>query len=218
MKSSALVIGATGLVGRQLVNQLLAAPDYNRVTVFVRRKMDIQHPKLVERIIDFDKPELWRAEVTGDVLFSALGTTLKQAGSKEAQYQIDYTYQYQFAAAAAQNGVATYVLVSSAGADVKSGVFYSRMKGELELAVRQLGFKSLYLLQPSLLTGARMNARIGEAIGYQALTFLNAIGLFRKYKPIPGATVATAMINAAARAAPGVHTVTLDRVFDLART
>jgi uncharacterized protein YbjT (DUF2867 family) len=151
--------------------------------------------------------------VQGDVLFSALGTTLKQAGSKENQYKIDYTYQYQFAAIAAENGVPVYVLVSSAGADPASSVFYSRVKGELENAVKKLSFQSVYFIQPSLLVGERKNQRTGEKLGYYVLKTLNSIGILKKYKPIQGKTVAQALINCGIKAEKGIHTITLHKVF-----
>lgn len=120
---TALVIGATGLVGNQLVEQLLANDQFSAVVIFVRRTTGLQHNKLREHIISFEQPESWDHLVKGDVLFSALGTTLKQAGSKETQFKVDFTYQYQFAEVAATNGIATYVLVSSAGANEKASFF-----------------------------------------------------------------------------------------------
>ena len=137
---TAVVIGATGLVGSELVALLLADSRFETVKVFVRRSTGRQHPKLEEHLVNFDAVETWKEQLTGDVLFSAMGTTLKQAGSKDAQYKIDYTYQYNVAKAAAENGVPQYVLISSAGASPKSRIFYSRMKGELEESVKKLTF------------------------------------------------------------------------------
>ena len=101
----ALVIGATGMVGSQLIQQLLADDRFEKIRVFSRRSLAITHPKLEEHLIDFNFPEQWRGLVRGNVLFSALGTTLSKAGSKGAQFKIDYKYQYQFAKAASENGV-----------------------------------------------------------------------------------------------------------------
>src|SRR5579875_633123 len=128
---TALVIGATGLVGTHLVKQLLADDRFAKVKTFVRRLTNAGNHKLKPHLIDFSQLQLSKQAITGDVLFSALGTTLRQAGSKEEQYKIDYTYQYNFAKIAAENGVGTLVLVSSAGASPKANIFYSRMKGEL---------------------------------------------------------------------------------------
>ena len=123
---TALVLGATSLVGSHLLNMLLEDGQYAAVKVFVRRKIDMQHPRLQVQVVDFDRPETWHRELKGEVLFSTLGTTLRQAGSQDAQYRVDYTYQHEAARAAAANGVETYVLVSSAGADANARVFYSR--------------------------------------------------------------------------------------------
>jgi uncharacterized protein YbjT (DUF2867 family) len=213
---TALIIGATGLVGKYLAELLLNDSRFGKVIVFARRTTGLNDPKLEEHIVDFNSPAEWMHLVKGDVAFSAMGTTLKQAGSKEAQYKIDYTYQYEFAKASAANGVPVYVLVSSAGADAKSTIFYSRIKGELENAVRKLNFTSVYFIQPSLLVGDREEKRGGEKIGFAVLKALNAIGILRKYKPIHGREVAKALLNCGAKAEKGVHTITLNKVFEAA--
>ena len=142
----ALVIGATGLVGSELIDQLLNNEQFTRVKVFGRRPTGKSHPKLEEHVINFDQPEQWKGLVRGDILFSALGTTLKKAGSKGAQFKIDYKYQYYFARAAAENGVSNYVLVSAAGSSPTSRIFYSRMKGILEKDIKKLAFQIKYSL------------------------------------------------------------------------
>ncbi|EJF08113.1 NAD(P)H-binding protein [Pontibacter sp. BAB1700] len=213
---TALVIGATGLVGKQLVQQLLADDRFNNVIVFGRRSLGITNTKLQEHLIDFDKPEEWQQLVKGDVFFSTLGTTLKQAGGQNEQYKVDYHYQYKFAEAAARNGVPAYVLVSSSGADPGSLIFYSRMKGALEEAVKKLGFKSISIIQPGLLHGDRQESRTGEEIGYKVMHFLDKLGIAGKYKPYEDRVVAQAMINAGIAAQPGVHTYNLNEVFELA--
>jgi len=212
---TAIVIGATGLVGRELIRLLLDDNRFNKILVFSRRSLQIKNAKLGEYIIDFDKPDTWQHLVKGDVLFSALGTTLQQAGGKQAQYKIDYTYQYGFADAAARNGVPVYVLVSSASADPKSGLFYTRMKGELERDIRQLSFLSINIIQPGLLAGKRQEERLGEKLANILLSAFNAIGLFKKYCPIEGKIVAQAMVNACNAAVKGVHVYALEDVFML---
>lgn len=212
----AVLIGASGLVGSKLVEQILAHPAYDELTVFVRRRVDISSPKLRQHRIDFDDLKSWEQLVQGDVLFSTLGTTIRKAGSKPAQYRVDYTYQYEFARAAARNGVSNYVLVSSAGANPGSKIFYSRMKGELERDISPLGFHSTSILQPSLLWGSRQEERVGEKLGYHILKGLNAVGLFRKYRPIDDKIVAAAMLNADLRADPGLKRYVLDEIFELA--
>ena len=192
----ALVIGATGAVGKDLVEQLLKDEAFDRVDVFVRRKVSIQSPKLVSHIIDFNKPEEWEALLTGDVLFSCLGTTIKATGSQQAQWKVDYTYQYEAAKAARENGVPKYVLVSSIGASSKSKIFYSRMKGALEDAVKELGFPGCFILRPPSLI-RKGSDRFGEKAGVAVLKCFNAIGLMRSWKPMPTEEVAAAMIRLA---------------------
>ena len=194
MKRIANVIGASGLVGQQLVVQLLNHPEYEKVRIFVRRKTGIIHPKLEEQLIDFDQPENWKHLVQGDVLFSTLGTTIKTAKTKENQYRVDYTYQYEFAHAAAGNGVPTFVLVSSMGANPKSTVFYSRMKGELEEAVADLNFTKLRIFRPSILDGKRKEQRVGEKIALVISRFLTKI-ILKNYRPTPVDVLAAKMIR-----------------------
>ncbi|MGC9344211.1 MAG: NAD(P)H-binding protein, partial [Bacteroidales bacterium] len=128
---TAIIAGATGLVGGHLLEQVLEDPYFDVIIIFVRRTTGIDHPKLTEHIVNFDTPDEWKDRVKGDILFSAMGTTLKQAGSKEAQKKVDYTYQYEVAKMAAAKGVQDYVLVSTPGASPGSMVFYIRIRGEL---------------------------------------------------------------------------------------
>jgi uncharacterized protein YbjT (DUF2867 family) len=213
---TALVIGATGMVGKELVQQLLAHPSFAKVIVFTRRPYELTHPKLEQHIILFDNKESWQHLVKGDVLFSALGTTLKQAGSKEAQYKIDYHYQYNFAEAASNNNVPAYVLISSAMASDKAKLFYTRMKGELERDIKKLSFSSIAIIRPGMLTGNREEKRLGEKIGTRAILLLNGMGLLKKQKPIHASIVAKAMINASLDGKKGIYTYELLEVFQLA--
>lgn len=208
------MIGATGLVGSQLLLALLADQRVGKVIALGRRKTRTDHPKLEEQVIDFATPDAWSPLVQGDVAFSALGTTLKQAGSQAAQKVIDHDYQLAFARAAAKNGVPGYVLVSAASANPKSTMFYSRIKGELDQQVQQLGFQRVRIMRPSLLVGDREKPRPGERIGSVMLRALNTVGIARKYREISGAVVAQAMINAAFDPEKGARIFTLDEIFD----
>ncbi|HPE74457.1 MAG TPA: NAD(P)H-binding protein [Draconibacterium sp.] len=194
MKLSANVIGATGLVGKQLVEQLLNDNRFDKVRIFVRRDTSLNHPKLEQQIVNFDDEKTWGKLLSGDVLFSALGTTLKQAGSKEKQYAIDFTLNLNFAIKAKENGIENYVLVSSVGANSKSSIFYSRIKGELDEAVAKIGFKKIVIIRPASLTGDRKESRIAEKISIPILNFLTRF-MLKKYRPISDTTVARAMIN-----------------------
>ena len=195
-KREALVIGATGLVGRELVQLLLADSRFASVQVLLRRPTGLKSPKLTEHLIDFEKLQEHAGVIRGDVLFSAMGTTLRQAGSKEKQHRVDYDYQYNTAALAAHNGVTTYVLISAAGANAGSPFFYMRMKGELEQEVARLPFRHVHILQPGFLDGDRTENRPGEKIGLALTKLVTQAGPFRRHRPIPGRTVAQAMIAA----------------------
>ena len=211
----ALLIGATGASGRDLLDLLLNDDDFHQVDVFVRRDVDVVHEKLKIHVIDFDQPERWKHLVKGDVLFSCLGTTLKAAGSKEAQWKIDYEYQFEFAKAAKENGVDNYVLVSAGLASPDSLFFYSRMKGQLEKAVKALGFAKLSIFNPPVLV--RKNSdRTGEVIALKATQFLNKLGLFQSQKPLPTEVLAKALINSAKLKGPGVHTYQGDAIWKAA--
>ena len=192
----ALVIGATGAVGKDLVDQLLKDESVERVDVFVRREVKVPSSKLVPHVVDFDHPEAWSDLLVGDVLFSCLGTTIKAAGSQQAQWKVDYTYQYEAAKAARNNGVGKLVLVSSVGASSKSKIFYSRMKGQLDEDVQKLCFPGCFILRPPSLI-RKGSDRFGEKAGVAVLKCFNAIGLMRSWKPMPTEEVAAAMIRLA---------------------
>lgn len=194
---TAIIIGGTGLVGKELVKLLLNDDNYNEVRLFVRRKSGFEHPKLNEYVVDFASTASWSELVKGDVLFSAMGTTLKTAGSKAKQYEVDFTYQYEFAKAAAANGVKDYVLISSIGANAQSSFFYMRIKGELDEAVSKLAFERIAILRPAQLVGKRDEKRSGEEIGLKIIRLLVKMGLLKKRLPIEGKIVAQAMLNAA---------------------
>ena len=207
-----LIIGATGATGKDLLSQLLADDTYAEVHCFVRKPLALTHPKLHAHVVDFDTPEAWADLVRGDVAFSCLGTTLAVAGSKEAQWRIDYDYQYAFARQCKANGVPTFVLVSAAMANAQSKVFYNRMKGQLEDAVKALEFKRLIIFQPSILIRSNSD-RGAENFSVKAIHFLNKIGLFKRYRPMPTNVLAQRMRREVATATEGVHTFTLDEIF-----
>lgn len=211
---NAVLVGATGLVGAELLRQLLADRDVASVVVLARRAVSVGDPRVRAHVIDFDAPASWADKVQGDVLFSALGTTLKAAGSKDAQYKVDHTYQLAVARAARKNGVGTLVLVSATGADLGSRVFYSRMKGQLEHDVVALGFPRTRILRPGLLDGAREEHRAGEKLALNVLRPLGRV-LPARLRPIPVATVARAALVAARDTTPGPMRLEADELFRL---
>ena len=216
MKLTANVIGATGLVGKQLVNMLLEDKNFEKVRIFTRRETGLSHAKLEQHIVDFRKSETWERQLVGDVLFSALGTTLKQAGSREKQYEIDFTFNHNFATKAKENGIESYVLVSSVGANAKSGIFYTRMKGELDESVSKIGFKNLAVLRPASLTGNRAQRRLAEELSIPVAHFITRF-VFKKYRPISDETVAKAMIAAVLKPTANKIIWEAGEVFDLAK-
>jgi len=212
---TAIILGGTGLVGNALIHQLLENPEYDQVISLHRRKIAIDHVKFQEFLIDFDHLEKDKKFFQGDVLFSSLGTTIKTAGSQEAQYKIDYTYPLEAAKLALENGVKEYVLVSSAGANSNSRTFYTRMKGELEDSIKQLSFDKIRIVQPSFLDGNRTETRIGEKIGIVVFKALAWIPFIKKYRPIHVDIVAKAMQNAL-KTEENIQTIALEELFEIA--
>ncbi len=204
----ALVTGATGMTGRELVRQLLLDSNFTKIITFVRRSSGVIDPKLTEHIVNFDYPEQWQHLVKGDVLFSCMGTTLRNAGSKPAQYKIDFEYQYEIAKAASTSGVKKYILVSSAGASASSPIFYSNMKGKLDEAVQKLPFESITILRPAQLIGEREEKRVAEFFAAKLMIALNSLGILKKYKPLFDFTLAKAMINATKKSGIKIYTFT----------
>ena len=196
-KSHALVIGATGATGRELVNKLLIDDNFQQVSIFVRNAPDIKHKKLKIHEIDFKDLEKYKDKIKGDILFSASGTTKKDAGGKDQQYEIDYTYQYEFAKIAAENGVSNYSLVSSVGANAKSSFFYPKIKGALEEAVKKLDFQKIDIFQPPMLIRQPDLMREGEKSGIKILNRLNKIGILKSQKPLAVESLAEKMLKIA---------------------
>ncbi|WP_299535595.1 NAD(P)H-binding protein [Ulvibacterium sp.] len=208
----ALIIGATGATGKDLLNILLEDDDIHEAHIFVRRGMP-KRDKLTTHLIDFDQTEEWRHLVQGGVLFSCLGTTVKAAGSKEQQWKVDYGYQYEFAKAARDNGVENYVLVSAANASSKSPIFYSRMKGQLEEAIKKLEFRKTIILKPPLLD--RKGSKRGtEVWGVKIISFLNSLGVLKSQSPLSTKVLAEAMVNAFKQGKEGIQYIKQQEIRD----
>lgn len=211
---TAIIIGATGLVGSTLVKQLLENQAYSKIVLLLRKPLNIIHSKLIQEIIDFDK--LDASKIVGDDLFCAMGTTLKKAGSKEAQYKIDCTYPYEIAKIAKANGIKQFILVSSVGANFDSSNFYLRTKGDLEKKMKSLGFQNFVCVRPSMLLGDREEYRLGEKIGAVLSNFLSPLlyGSLRKYHGIESSDVAKAMQKFANQGLSGVKYVEYDEIMN----
>lgn len=212
----AIVIGATGLIGKELVKQLLAKDDFDRVVTLVRKTSGVSDNKLEEIVIDFDEPSSYSKYLMGDVLFCALGTTIKKAGSQEAFRKIDFQFVVDFASVAAKNGVKRFSVVSSLGSKPDTSNFYLRTKGEMEKAISTLNFDSVYVFRPSLLLGERQERRTGEKIAeflFKVIGFV-FVGKLKRYKPVQGSAVAKAMINLSISGKPGINIVESEMIGD----
>jgi uncharacterized protein YbjT (DUF2867 family) len=200
-KPTALIAGASGLVGGECLQRLLASDAYASVTIVTRRSLGkaAKHPQAREVIVDFEKLDRVRADLRADHVFCALGTTIRKAGSQARFRQVDFEYSRRLAELALANGAKHFSLVSALGASSKSGVFYSRVKGELEDALCAMGWPSLCLLRPSVIAGDRQESRPLERLGETLLRFGPAT-----YRPVAAGRIAAAMIATALREPRGV--------------
>lgn len=207
MKKTALLAGATGLIGSALLPLLLAADRYASVIVVGRRPVALVHPKLTQVITDFDQLEAERLRLIADDVYCCLGTTRRQAGSRAAFYRVDFLYVVQLAALTVANFAAQFLVVSALGADGHSRFYYGRVKGEMEEAVRQLPFRAIHIFRPSLLLGERPTPRLGERLSGAVLMLARPLlrGNWAKYRPVAAATVAQAMLRAAGDDGDGIY-------------
>lgn len=196
---TALIAGASGLIGKQLMYKLLESKHYQKVLVLVRKELPIKHPKIEQVVVDFDRLAECKEQFMADDYFCCLGTTMKTAGSKEAFYKVDFTYCLELGKIAAHHQAKCFSLVSAVGSDPGSAIYYSKVKGELEKALESLQLLHLHIFHPSMLLGDRAEFRLGEWIGNPIAQFFSPflVGGWRKYKPIHAAQVANAMLNAA---------------------
>jgi uncharacterized protein YbjT (DUF2867 family) len=217
---SALVVGASGLVGRHLLGLLLAEESYSRIIMLTRKSLGFEHPKLLEYVVNFEQLEKHQDLIKGEDVFCCLGTTIKTAGSQEEFRKVDFTYVVQTAAISKRNGARQFLVISSLGADIHSRIFYNRVKGEMEAAVAKIPFESVRIFRPSLLLGDRRESRPAEAIGkffVKAISVLLFIGGMRRYSAIHAETVAKAMLRAAKQKLDGVETIESEEIQSLGR-
>jgi uncharacterized protein YbjT (DUF2867 family) len=216
---SALVLGATGLVGGHCLDLLLADPAYARVVAPVRRPIGRAHPRLEAPVVDFDRLEDHAGLFAVDEVHVCLGTTIRKAGSREAFLRIDCEYPLRAGRLAAERGATRYLLVSAAGAHPRSPFFYSRAKGRLEAALLELPLRALVLLRPSLLLGERNERRPAEALAQRVLPRLHFLlrGPLRRYHAVHARSVARAMVRLAREAADDVRVVGSDEIERIGR-
>jgi len=206
-----LIVGSTGLVGRDALALALAHPRIEAVVAPLRRASTVEHPRLVSPVVDFDSlpsdAPWWQV----DAVVCALGTTIRVAGSQAAFRRVDHDYPLAVARIARAHGATTYVLNSAMGADALSRVFYSRVKGELEADLAPVGFASLTFVRPGLIGGDRDEFRPGERVATVVLRALHPL-LPRRWRINPAQRIAQCLIDAAVHAAPGTHVVGSDEL------
>ncbi len=199
---TAILAGATGLIGSKLLELLLNEDAYSRVVALSRKKLAVSNVKLLNLVVDFDNLQNYSSLLKGDDVFCCLGTTIKEAGSKDAFRKVDYDYPVSLAKTTHQEGARQFLLVSALGANKNSSIFYNRVKGEVQEAVEKMEFEGLHIFQPSLLLGLRVKKRTGEYLGKMVM---NTFGFFipEKYKAIESVKVARSMLTIANRQKQG---------------
>lgn len=203
---TALVVGATGLVGNELVKRLLASSEYVRVIIWVRKATGISDKRLKEIVIDFDKIEAYEMEDKVDHVFCCLGTTIKKAKTQEAFKKVDLEYPLALGRWAKDKRVSQFLVVTAMGADSKSRIFYNKTKGQLERGLREMGLNGLHIFRPSLLLGERNEVRSGERAAATISKFIPIlfVGPLKRYAPIQGRKVAYAMYKTAIEGRRGI--------------
>ncbi|MGB1205839.1 MAG: oxidoreductase [Chitinophagales bacterium] len=218
-EKTAIIVGATGLTGSHCLQYLLANNHYTKVIKLTRRDVNMQHEKLEQQIINFDKLVDYKKLIKADDIFCCLGTTIKKAGSKEAFRKVDFEYPYQVGKIALENGAKRMFIVTALGADDKSFVFYNKVKGEIENVMAELPFEALHIFRPSLLLGDRKEHRRGESIATSLYSIIEKImlGPLAKYKGIEAKTVAKVMVEVATKNEQGIfvyESQKIQQIFD----
>lgn len=192
---TALIAGATGLVGSELLSLLVDDTSYQKIHILVRKRINFESLKIVEHVIDFEKLEDFQLNETIDHVFCTLGTTIKKAKTKENFRKVDFEYVFQLGKKAKEWKAEKFLLVSALGANAKSSIFYNRVKGDIENALKQLELPHLFIFRPSLLMGNRKESRQGEKTAIAVYKIINSlfIGKLKKYKGIDISQVAKAM-------------------------
>ncbi|MGF1923389.1 MAG: oxidoreductase [Bacteroidia bacterium] len=214
MRKKAILVGATGLIGQDLLIKLLADDRFGEVLVISRKALEMEHPKLEQLVINFDDLNNYAKEITGDIVFCCLGSTIKKTPDLAMYRKIDYLYPFEVGNLAFANGAKQYHLISAMGADVNSRLFYSRTKGELERDVQKIPFESIHIYRPALLDGNRKEERKAEHFMIGLFRFINPllIGPLTKYRSIKIEKIADAMLSKAKGNEKGVHIYESDEI------
>lgn len=214
---SALLAGASGLVGHELLHFLLESSNYESVKILVRKYIDVQHPKLEQVLVDFNRLGNYEEHLNVNDVYCCLGTTIKKAGSQEAFRKVDYEYPLKLAELAKQHNVNNFLVVSALGANAASNVFYSRTKGELERDLKKLQLPALHIFQPSLLLGDRKEFRLGEKLASILSPIYSPfmLGKLKRYKPVRARRVAYAMYVIGQTDLAGPFTYPSDQIHEI---
>jgi uncharacterized protein YbjT (DUF2867 family) len=220
-RKTAVVLGATGLIGQHLVQELLQNEFFSKVRILVRRPLTLNHPKADIQVVNFNDEKDIAARIDiGDVIFCCIGTTRKKVKGNKTEYRkVDYDIPIIVARLGVQHGFNQFLMVSAIGANPAAGNFYLQLKGCIEEDIAALPFESIHIFRPSILLGKREEFRFGEKIGQgfmKAISFL-LLGGWRKYRPIAAADVAKAMVAAANKEIAGVHMYEYDEMQKLIR-
>jgi uncharacterized protein YbjT (DUF2867 family) len=213
----AIIAGASGLIGSNMLNILLQHAEYDEVLILVRKELPVNHPKLKQLIVDFAQLNSYSKLITGDALFCCLGSTKKKTPDLKEYLKIDHDYPVQLAQIAFQNNVAQYHLISAIGANASSSNFYTKMKGETERDIIAIGLPALYIYQPSILIGDRKESRPLEAIATIMMKIINPLlmGGLKKYRSIAAQSVANAMYKQSLKNTAGLHIYSSDIIQQL---
>lgn len=208
---TALIIGASGLTGNLLLHQLLGSDYYTSVIAYVRKPLNITHPKLIQQIVNFD---IINNGVTADDVFCCLGTTIKKAQTKMAFEKVDYEYPLKIAQLQFKAGSKHFFLISAMGASLQSSFYYSKVKGKLERDILHIGYEAMYIFRPSLIVGNRTEHRAGEKFAISLMKLLNPLlfGPFKKFQSVQAAAIAKAMLHFAQNVQTGNHTILSDEI------
>ena len=203
-----IIAGVSGLIGSELLKILLENKDVEEVLALVRSPLPISNPKLQQLTVDFDELKAYKNVIYGDALYCCLGSTIKKTPDLTDYRKVDHDYPVELARIASQNNIPQFHYVSALGANAKSRIFYTKLKGETEEDIKRLKFRSLHIYQPSLLTGNRLEHRRFEKFHIAIMKLLNPLllGRLKKYKSIKATTVAQAMSNQTFRNLEGVYT------------